>query len=403
VESFAGTRRFLRRQRLRQQAGIVGVLVVLFGGWFVWLCEGRVSLYVTSHRARLEVETEPVPVQCAVDGQVTFTDVHLGRQVVEGETILKLDAEPLRLRRAELDVAVRSGMVSLAALRSDLAVEEDALEAARRMASATSRTAAARVSLDKESLAFKERESEIAARLHEATAMSALDALYSMAGAETQKAQVHAASAQAVLDTRASAMTVRDHDSRLATVRISVAQSEAEIAKWKAQIDTLNYDIARRSVRASATGVLADALPISVGMTLTADVRVATILPAGRLRVVAHFLPEESVGRVHIGQVAKLRLDNFPWTQYGTVAAAVAHVAQEPRDGWIRVELSITEPNAAIPMEHGLTGRCEIEVEQTSPMRVLLRSVTELTPPRADGDRPNSPIARGSRLESEEL
>jgi membrane fusion protein (multidrug efflux system) len=255
-----------------------------------------------------------------------------------------------------------------------LGAEQEARQAVAQMANQTAHATAARITLDKRNLAFKQKESAIAERLRQATAISELDALHTTAGAETQEAQVEATSAQAALERSASKMSIRDRDARLATVRISIAQAEAEVEKLKAQMNTLDYEIERRTVRAPVDGVLADVMSVSLGMSLTTRDRVATVLPAGRLRVVALFAPEDSVGRVRAGQSAALRLDNFPWTQFGTVSAVVEQVAREPRDGTIRVELSVPKPNPAIPMEHGLTGVCEIEAEHTSPMKLLLRS-----------------------------
>ena len=53
----------------------------------------------------------------------------------------------------------------------------------------------------------------------------------------------------------------------------------------------------------------------------------ATIVPSGEPRAVAHF-PPVVIGRIQPGQRARLRLAGFPWTQYGTVPATVASCAQ---------------------------------------------------------------------------
>jgi multidrug resistance efflux pump len=395
VNHFSRTRRFVRRQRLRGQFGVVVALVALFSGWMVWLVRGTVSLYVVSQRARLEVQNLPVWVQAPVDGQVTFADVALGRRVERGDVLLKLDTNPFELRRAELEVAIRSGTASLDALRDELATEQEVREAVALVAKETSRTAAARIALDQRNLAFKQKESEIAERLREATAISGLDALHTTAGAETQRAQVLATAAQAALDTTVSTKSLREIDARLASARISIAQAEAEVAKWKAQVDTLDYDIERRTVRAPVAGALADVMSVSTGMTVTSQERIATILPPGPLRVVAFFAPQESIGRVRPGQTAMVRLDSFPWAQFGTVAATVSEVGQEPRDGAIRVELAVRGRNPAIPLEHGLTGSCEVEVERTSPIRLLLRSMAHATSPEPQSaDDPGSRVAR---------
>lgn len=378
MSHFSRTRHFVRRQRFSELTGILVALVTLFGAWGVWLTRGTVKLYVTSQAARLEVEQLPVQVQAPVEGQVSFADVHLGRNVRQGDVILRLDSTALELRRAELRVAVHTGSVALDALRAELAAEEHVKGAVAQMAQQTTVTARARVSLDEKALLYKEREFEMGERLREAAVLSGLDALRSAADAETQRARVLATSAQAELDTATSKMSLREREARLAGVRLSIAQAEAEVAQWNAQLDTVNYEIERRTVHAPASGVLADVMSISVGMSVTREQTFATIVAPGPLRVVASFSPHESSGRVRPGQAATLRFDSFPWAQFGTVTARASAVGQEPRAGSIRVELEITEPNPAIRMEHGMTAACEVEVESTTPLRLMLRSISNL-------------------------
>jgi hypothetical protein len=92
-----------------------------------------------------------------------------------------------------------------------------------------------------------------------------------------------------------------------------------------------------------------------------------------------------ALGRVQTGQPALLRLDSFPWTQYGSLAATVASVASEVRDGRVRVELMVaSEPTARLPLQHGLRGTVEVEVEQAAPATLVLRAAGQLlASPRA--------------------
>lgn len=376
MQHFPRTRRFLTAQRLRRRAGVVGALAALFAAWLVWLERGSVSLYVVSREARLEVAELPVPVQTPVDGQAAEADVRLGRHVERGDVLVRLDARAFELQRAELEVALRSGAASLQALRAQAAAEQAVRDVAGATAAATKRTAAARVAMQRKNLAFKEQEAAMLARLREATLASELEALHATAETEAQRAQVAATSAQASLDVRASHGNVRDRNARLAATLVGIAQAEADLERQKARIETLNYEIERRTVRAPVAGELADVMPISVGTTLTSQQRLATILPRGAVRAVAFFAPQDSLGRVRVGQPATLRVDNFPWTQFGTLGAVVEQVGREPRDGAVRVELALARPNPAIPAEHGLTAGCEVEVEKTTPLRLLLRSVS---------------------------
>ena len=107
--------------------------------------------------------------------------------------------------------------------------------------------------------------------------------------------------------------------------------------------------------------------------------RLAAVVPRGELQVVADFLPPSALGRIRPGQPARLRLEGFPWTQYGSLAATVSRVASEVRNGRIRVELSVDSNGASpIPLQHGLPGTVEVEVERVSPATLVLRAAGKL-------------------------
>jgi multidrug resistance efflux pump len=313
-----------------------------------------------------------------VDGIVSAANVYLGRAVSKGDVLLKLDTTEHELRRAELEVGIRTSSASLEALRAELAAERHVRGAVASMAEQASLSAAARISLDEKALVFKERELEMDERLREASVVSNIEALHTAADTETQRARVVATSAQATLDTLASKMNVRERDARLASVGSRIAEAEAQLAQMKAQLDTLNFEIRRRTVLAPVSGVLADVMSIGAGMSVTREQRLVTIVNEGPLRVVGLFAPEQSNGRVQPGQQATLRFDSFPWSQFGTVKAITSAVAGEPRDGNMRVELRILAQNPAITLQHGMTAACEVEVESTTPLRLLLRSLSEI-------------------------
>ena len=54
-------------------------------------------------------------------------------------------------------------------------------------------------------------------------------------------------------------------------------------------------------------------------------------------------------------------------------------LAEEPRDGWIRVELEIDRPTSfPLPLRHGMSGTLDVEVERVSPAVLVLRAVGRL-------------------------
>lgn len=59
--------------------------------------------------------------------------------------------------------------------------------------------------------------------------------------------------------------------------------------------------------------------------------------------------------------------------------ATVANVAGEPRNGQVRVEFTIhPSPASQIPLQHGLPGTVEVEVDRLSPATLVLRAAGKL-------------------------
>jgi HlyD family secretion protein len=132
-------------------------------------------------------------------------------------------------------------------------------------------------------------------------------------------------------------------------------------------------------------GRLGEVAVLRTGAFLQEGDKLGAIVPLGKLRVVAEFPPPAALGRIRPGQAARLRLQGFPWTQYGSIRSTVESVAGEIRDGRVRVELGIDpDPASPIPEQHGLPGTVEVEVERVSPATLVLRAAGRLvTAPRS--------------------
>jgi multidrug resistance efflux pump len=137
----------------------------------------------------------------------------------------------------------------------------------------------------------------------------------------------------------------------------------------------LAHDIEERVLRAPADGRIGEAVDLRPGAVINAGDRLGVIIPPGELRLVAYF-HQSALGRIHPGQPARLRLEGFPWTQYGSITAKVVTVASESRDGRIRADLELqSEAASPIPFQHGLPGMVEVEVDRLAPGTVLLRAI----------------------------
>lgn len=120
-------------------------------------------------------------------------------------------------------------------------------------------------------------------------------------------------------------------------------------------------------------------MPLQVGTYVAVGEKLGTVVPRSELRIVADFPPASVLGRIHPGQARRMRLDGFPWAQFGTIQAKVSRVGSEIRDNQVRVEFTpeIAE-KSLILMQHGLPGAIEVSIEQISPAVMVLRASGQL-------------------------
>jgi multidrug resistance efflux pump len=158
-----------------------------------------------------------------------------------------------------------------------------------------------------------------------------------------------------------------------------VTRLAGEMVTTAATVERLAHEIERRRIRAPMAGRLGEVAGLHIGTVVGEGDRLAAVVPHGDLQVVADFQPPSALGRIRPGQPARLRLEGFPWMQYGSLAATVKRVASEMRNGHIRVELSLDPDRASpIPLQHGLPGTVEVQVERLAPATLVLRAAGKL-------------------------
>ncbi|MEM6930030.1 MAG: HlyD family efflux transporter periplasmic adaptor subunit, partial [Myxococcota bacterium] len=171
-----------------------------------------------------------------------------------------------------------------------------------------------------------------------------------------------------------------DARTRLETVRRELARIEGETETARAHVGRLARQVDGQVIVAPITGRIAEQAPLNPGRFVAAGSHLMSVLPQGELRIVARFEPGPVFGRVRPGQPARMRLDGFPWTRFGMLGATVSRVAAETVDDEVRVELQLDEASEfAAPLQHGLPGRVEIEVDRVRPLELLLRMAGQET------------------------
>ncbi len=382
---FSRSLKAIRAEHHRPSMVGLGAAAALLCAWAAWFGLARVTRYEVSEAARLEVGQTPYRVATPVAGRVAAVHLALAAEVAAGDVLVELDATPLTLQLEEKRVRLAALEAQLGPLGREVAEQGRALNEARQAGRARVDEARARFREADATARLGEVEAERARNLRGEGLLSGADAARADADALARRAS---AEAQGLGATRADAEQ-RSQGSELAAVIAGLARQAAALegqrAALGAEIATLAGEIERRVVRAPVAGRVGEITVLREGAFLNEGDAIATVVPQGELRVVAEF-PLASVGRLAAGQAARLRLDAFPWTEFGTTPAAVQSVATESQKGRVRVELALRpDPASPIALQHGLPGVVVVEVERVSPATLLLRAAGQLVRPRAGG------------------
>jgi membrane fusion protein (multidrug efflux system) len=364
---FSRTLRTLRSDGHRRWAlGLVPALLLL-AAWTVWFVAARVTVYEVTENARLVADREVHPIAAPVDGRISAVRVAVGQEVKAGEVLFELEAGEQRYRLEE-ERTKRSSLTGQAsALRQQIAAERRALEDSRRAAATAVEEARAKALEAEAAARLAAEEAERQARLLAGGLVPEAEARRARSAAEQRKA-----AAQAL---------------RLTVDRLQWDQRRQE-SERQAQIQELERDLAEvegqaasagpavGTIRSPVDGRVGEISPVRAGSVVTAGDRLGAVVPQGGLKVIAEFPPESALGRIRPGQPAHVRLAGFPSTQYGELRATVTRVASEARDGSIRVELAPhADPRSRLPIQHGLPGTVEVEIEHIPPAALVLRTL----------------------------
>ena len=362
----------------RSLAGLL-LSVVLLGLWAAWFFLGRVDRYEVTDTARLEVERASTALQAPADGRVAASHLTLGKEVKAGEILLELDANAERLQLQEEQARVSAIPRQIDGLHAEMQAAEQARRDEQQASSAAVDQARAQQREVEANAQFAEQDAERLRRLRADGLIPERDYVRSRADAQSRRASSDGFQAQITRLTREQRTRETDREVRLRQIQEEVTRLEAQRTASAATIDRLRYEIEQRVVRAPIDGRLGDVEILRAGSVVSQGDKLCSIVPSGEVKVIAEFPPASAIGRVRPGQPARLRLQGFPWTQYGSIAATVESVGSEVRDGRVRVELAIDPHNhTTIPIQHGLPGSVEVQVEQVSPATLALRAAGRL-------------------------
>ncbi|TNE44729.1 MAG: HlyD family efflux transporter periplasmic adaptor subunit [Deltaproteobacteria bacterium] len=374
---------------------LVGALV-LGGVWGIWFVGSRVKVVAVTPAAKLDVIRSTYPLETSVDGRVIVSHLRLGRKVKAGEVLVLLDDTKAKLLLQEAETQQQATAQRLAALQAQIRAEKVALY--REKLSAQNAVQESKLQVKAADLSArlaaeqKRRDQRLFRKGHLAKAT------YQQSRTNAQRTRALAGAMR--LKFRGLALQQREKESRY---RARLAQLQREVAALKGQeaiqvatCKRLKHELQDYKIVAPSGGHLGSVVELPKGTWVTKGKKIGTLIARGNVKVIASFAPADALGKVKQGQLGQLRLNGFPWVQYGSIQAKVHHVASVPDQGRIRVELNVLNAKSTkMPLKHGMPGALEIELERVSPATLLLRAVGKwLT------SRPSQPAPSADKTDS---
>jgi multidrug resistance efflux pump len=352
----------------------IALAASLLTAWILWFFLAHVSVYAVTNKADLEVDRAAHPVESVVIGRVVATHMVLDQEVKAGDVLVELDSGTQQFQLTEEKTRLAGADPQIRSREEQIASEEQALVQDQQASKDALEEARAHYSEAEGAAQFAQAEAERVRKMYTAGVIAELDLNRSVADAQQRRAAADSLHYAVVrLEGEQHART-DERKAHIEQLMGELNKLRGDKATAGVTIQGLEEEVGRRWIRAPIDGRLGEVAPLRVGTVVHEGEKLAAVIPTGKLRVVANFDPPVALGRVRPGQHARLRLEGFPWAEYGSVGATVTNVASEIRDGTIRVEMALdSHSDSRIPLQHGLPGSVEVDIETLSPANLVLR------------------------------
>jgi HlyD family secretion protein len=378
----------------RARLALVALLLVLgLGGvvvWRVFLIPPRLPPGVIGVSGR--IEGDDAAVAAKTTGRIREITVREGDRLEAGQVIAVLDDEQVRAREAQAEAAVRQAQARTRVAQHQIAVLNEQLRQSRfgvdqsradaegRVSEAEARLAAAEAQLAQAEAAYAQArwDRDALARLFQRGLIAEQESRRAESNEEAQAAVVAAARRQvdatrgALTAARASLVNPAIRSSQVAAVQGQILQAEADIAAAQADAERARGQLREAQANRNDLTVVAPfagtvaTRTAEPGEVVMAGTPVITLINLAEVYLRA-FVPEGQIGRVRLGQAARVFLDSAP---------------AQPIDAFV----SRVDPEAAFTPEN--TYFREDRVRQVVGVKLQLRGAVGFAKPGmpADGE-----------------
>jgi HlyD family secretion protein len=323
------------RSKVVRILAVAGVVMLLLLIWKVFFASPSLPDSIVGLSGRIEGDDSAVAPKTS--GKILEVTVREGDSVTAGQVIARLDDAQIRAqeqaaRAALLDAQAKAqsaneqiNVLQAQLQENQLQTTQSQMDAEGRVRQAQADLTAAEADLAQQQAALKlaEFNRDAYMKLAKTGAVSEQQGLQAEATADQQKAAVAAAerrveSARGALTTaRANLDTPKIRDAQVASTQRQIIQQQAQVSAAKAETAQAQAQLAEAEANRSDLTVVApfDGTVITraaePGEVVQAGTAIITLLNLGTVYL-RGFIPEGEIGKVKVGQPARIFLDSNP-------------------------------------------------------------------------------------------
>jgi hemolysin D len=359
-------------------SGLMWALAVLLLGAITWACIGEIEIVATAP-GRLIPDGRVKVLQTIEPALVRAIHVREGQRVREGDLLIELDptlsqadlsSSQQRLQQNQQQMArlmvemkgqhlpMSASGASASGARTTPALTPDQMATIQaREAAFEAKLAEAKASVDEKTKALKAAESThtklrlnlgLATKRYQQSLALVKEGFFSEGERLKQEQEVvgleHdlAAQSQTLAQLAAGLQEARFRQAaveqeRKVQILAEVEQASREGASLQAEFEKAQQLNGLKTLRAPVSGVVQSIGVTTLGSAVAANQPLLTIVPENTPLIAEVLLSNNDIGYVKIGQPVEVKLDSFPFTQYGAVAGTVK---------WISADAEFQNPQA---------------------------------------------------------
>ena len=241
------------------------------------------------------------PVKAPFAGVIKDIVVKEGQKVIAGDTLLKFDADVSRKRKETLETQIKLEMKRF---------EEESRAVKARKRGVVERLKGINRSLKTESSIY-----ENILPLAEIGAMQQTEVLRQRNKVEQLDSEVQ--------------QTGADLEGVEAQLNKLEQESLREISDLERQLVEVEDTIIKEKLSAPVSGIVFGMVPSSAGYAASAGETLVKVVPGGEIEAKI-YITNKDVGFIKTGMKAQIRVDAFPYTQFGSITGALKSVGTLP-------------------------------------------------------------------------